>query len=444
MPLARRPRGIALGWTAAASLLFVLAFEPSEARGASARSVTPQAGLALGGLGISTLALQRRTDRRAVGLAGLALACGLISGCEPTSSAAGRRASAGDDSRNSAPPSRDAPARVSLPASAMGYIRVEPAANAPEDMSVRAPARVAFRDNAVSKVDAPVPGRVQKLLVEVGSAVKAGTPLVELASPQASALHLQRERARLELEKAERAVARQDALLRSGIGREIDRHTARLALESARVADTHARRAAQMLGPSRGGRVTVVAPIDGTVLRHQATIGTQAVPGGDPLLEIGDKAALWVVAEVFEDDLTQIHEDAAVSLRFAGVPDPLPGYVVGVGALVDVGQRRAPVYITLDDDAADKATLTPGMFVHASIARPATAGVTLPKQAVLIRGGDQSTAYVEVGPGQFEARDVVVGHTSGERAQIVSGIAPGERVAVSGALLLDQQAKQAL
>ncbi|WP_096326840.1 efflux RND transporter periplasmic adaptor subunit [Nannocystis exedens] len=79
------------------------------------------------------------------------------------------------------------------------------------------------------------------------------------------------------------------------------------------------------------------------------------------------------------------------------------------------------------------------MFVRADIAGPAAAGVTLPKQAVLIKDGETATAYVEVDLGVFEARQVVVGHTAGEHAQIVVGVAPGDRVAVSGALLIDQQ-----
>lgn len=44
-----------------------------------------------------------------------------------------------------------------------------------------------------------------------------------------------------------------------------------------------------------------------------------------------------------------------------------------------------------------------------------------------------------VDPGVFEARRVIVGHTAGDRAQVVSGVNPGERVAVAGALLIDQQ-----
>ncbi|PCC68514.1 HlyD family secretion protein [Nannocystis exedens] len=107
-----------------------------------------------------------------------------------------------------------------------------------------------------------------------------------------------------------------------------------------------------LLGPSRPGPVTVVAPIDGTALRRYATVGAQVEPGGAPLLEIGDKTALWVVADVFEDDLSQVRPGTAVQLRFPADPRPVAGRVVGVGALVDVGQRRAPVYIALADDTA--------------------------------------------------------------------------------------------
>lgn len=440
----RRLRDSALGLLAATSLLGVLTFQPREAHGATIGAVHQQSGLVLGGLGLGALALQRRGDQRAVGLAGVALVSGLAcAGCEPTSSAAGRRLERSDNTHATDHPLDATPGRVTLPESALHYIRVETAAHEPEDMSIRAPARVAFRDNAVSKVDAPAAGRITRLLVEVGADVKAGDPLVEMASSQASALHMQRQQARLERERAERALVRQDALMRSGIGRELDRHTARLELEGARIAEQHAQRAVAMLGRSRGGKVTVVAPIDGTVLRRYATVGTQVEPGGAPLLEIGDKGALWVVAEVFEDDLPRIRPDAPVALRFASVPEPVPGRVVGVGALVDVGLRRAPVYVAIDDARAGavQAALTPGMFARADIDDPTTQGVTLPKAAVLIQDGETSTAFVEVGPGVFEAREVVVGHTSNDRAQVVSGISPGERVAVAGALLIDQQTR---
>ncbi|MCY0989353.1 efflux RND transporter periplasmic adaptor subunit [Nannocystis sp. ILAH1] len=441
----RRVRECALGWAAAASVLCALTFQPRDARAASAGGVSaPQAGVMLGGLGLGlgTLALQRRHDHRAAALACVALV-GSLSGCEPTSAAAGRRPGAGDDTRSAAR-GNDTPNRVSLPASAMAYIRVEPATHAPEDLSIRAPGRVAFRDNSTARVDAPAAGRVRKLLVEVGAAVKAGDPLIELSSPQASALHLQRDQARLELQRAERALVRQEQMIKAGVGRELDRQAARADLEAARVADRHARRAVEMLGPSRSGSITVVAPIDGTVLRRQATIGAQVEPGGAPLLEIGDKTALWVVADVFEDDLLQIRPGTTVQLRFSAEPAPVPGRVVGVGALVDIGQRRAPVYVAIADEAVTTHKLSPGMFVRADIAGPAGAGVTLPKQAVLIKDGESATAYVEVDPGVFEARRVVVGHTAGDHAQVVSGVNPGERVAVAGALLLDQQSGAAL
>ncbi|MDC0720461.1 efflux RND transporter periplasmic adaptor subunit [Nannocystis bainbridge] len=151
------------------------------------------------------------------------------------------------------------------------------------------------------------------------------------------------------------------------------------------------------------------------------------------------EGALWVVADVFEADLLQVRSGTSVKLRFPADPEPIAGRVVGVGGLVDVGQRRAPVYIALTDEAVASRNLTPGMFVRADITGPVGVGVTLPKQAVLIKDTDTATAYFEVEPGTFEARHVVLGHTSGDHAQIVSGVNPGERVAVAGALLIGQQ-----
>jgi hypothetical protein len=148
-----------------------------------------------------------------------------------------------------------------------------------------------------------------------------------------------------------------------------------------------------------------------------------------------------VVAEVFQDDLQLVHEGSKVTLEFAGRPGAVEGHVEGIGVLVDTGLRRAPIYVAID---ASITGLTPGSYARASILAPAEQGVTLPKTAVLIKDGTHSIVYVEEAEGQFAQRDVVLGHTFGEHVQVISGIKPGERVAVAGALLLDAEAQQLL
>jgi len=321
------------------------------------------------------------------------------------------------------------------------YVEVQAVALEPEHAAIRAPARVAFRDGAVSRVGAPIPGRVVKLHVEVGDRVKTGDALVTIASPEASGFHMELSRARIEVQTAKDQLERQTQMVQKGVGREYERVLAEHQLAESQATLRHAQKAVSLLGRSNGGTVVVEAEIDGTVLRRYATPGAQVQPGGDPLLELGNPSALWVVAEVFQDDLLLVQEKAPVSVEFAALPEPVAGHVVGLGVVIDTGLRRAPVYVVLDGEVPG---LTPGMFARASIQAPAKEGVTVAKTAVLIKDGKTSVVYVEEGEGSFVRREVVVGHTFGEYVQLLAGVRPGERIAVKGALLIDAAAQQLL
>jgi len=321
------------------------------------------------------------------------------------------------------------------------YVDVQPVVMEPEHAAIRAPARVAFRDGAVSKVGAPIPGRVMKLHVEAGQRIKTGDALVTIASPEASGFHMDLSRARIELQTARDQYNRQSEMVKKGVGREYEKVLAEHAVAEAQATLPRPEKAVSLLGQSSGGTVVVTSQIDGTVLRKYATVGAQVEPGGDPLLELGNPDALWVVAEVFQDDLLLVGEKSPVTLEFAALPQPVPGHVEGLGVLIDTGLRRAPVYIVIDGDVPG---LTPGMFARANIQAPAKEGVTVPKTAVLIKDGKTSVVYVEEQEGSFSRREVIMGHTFGEYVQIISGVRPGERIAVAGALLIDAAAQQIL
>ena len=327
---------------------------------------------------------------------------------------------------------------VRLSASSLAYVRVEAVNLEPEHAVIRAPARVAFRDGAVSKVGAPIPGRVMKLHVEAGARVKIGDPLVTIASPEASGFHMDLARARIELTAAKDNYERQSQMVAKGVGREYEKVIAKHQVEEVQAQLRHAQKAVSLLGKSSGGTVVVTAQIEGTVLRRYATPGAQVTPNDEPLVEIGNPKDLWVVAEVFQDDLQFITAGSKVTLEFASLKQGIPGHVEALGVLVDTGLRRAPVYVKIDDENVH---LTPGMFARANIQAPAEEGVTVPKGAVLIKDGSSTVVYVEQGDSVFARRDVLLGYTFGEYVQILSGLKPGERVVVDGALLLDAAAQ---
>jgi cobalt-zinc-cadmium efflux system membrane fusion protein len=332
--------------------------------------------------------------------------------------------------------------RVVLQEAARSYIALEEVGSAETRVSIRAPARLAFRDNAISRVGAPIPARVMKVQVRVGDKVMPGDPLATLASPDASAFHSNLARAKVEHSAALEALERQEDMLAKGVGREYEKAMAEVRVKDAAERLRAAKREVALLGKSFGGTVIVTSQIEGTVLRRHATVGAQVDPEGEPLFEIGNPRDLWVVADVFQDDLALVREAATVEVELATRTEAIVGEVTAIGVLLDTAVRRAPVYIELE--ARDLEGLKAGMFARATIRGAASQGITVPTGAVLIKDGDQPIVYVEGTEGAFERRDVDLGHTYDDRVQILAGLQAGERVAAKGALLIDGAASQLL
>ncbi|HEY0134440.1 MAG TPA: efflux RND transporter periplasmic adaptor subunit [Nannocystis sp.] len=331
---------------------------------------------------------------------------------------------------------------IRLDARARAFVVVEAIGNTPTDVTIRAPARVAFRDTAISRVGSPIPARVMKIHVQVGDFVRVGDKLATLASPDASSYHAELAHSRLELTAAKDTLERQTQMVAKGVGREYERVMAEMRVRDVEERVRAAKRHVSLLGKSSGGTVIVNAEIEGTVLARHASVGAQVDPSGEPLFEIGNPSDLWVVADVFQDDLPLVRKGSEVKIELASESDTVPGMVSSVGVLLDTAVRRAPVYIELRDKTTED--LKAGMFALALIRANDIRGITVPVGAVLIKDNNKSIVYVETGEGSFARRDVNVGHNFEDRVEIVSGLQAGERVAVQGALLIDGAANQLL
>lgn len=321
------------------------------------------------------------------------------------------------------------------------FVVAEPAASDATDGTLRAPARVEFKDGAVSQLGAPLEGRVVNVHVHTGDRVRPGDPLVTLDCPTAAETRAAVDSTAASLREARAALDRERRMLDEGVGIERDR----LAAET-RVAELEAERARALaavafVGTGSGTTVIVRAPIAGTVISRKANPGMAVQPGSEPLVEIGDSSTLWVVADVFERDLQNVRPGATVHVEFSSLRGTLDGVVSSIGAVVSTGLRTAPVRITVPSTSTP---LRPGMYGRAEIAVAHGPGnLTLPIEAVLVKGRD-TLVYVQKDPTTFERRAVVVAPAVNGRVQIISGLEPGERVVVHGALLLDGSADQLL
>jgi cobalt-zinc-cadmium efflux system membrane fusion protein len=320
------------------------------------------------------------------------------------------------------------------------YIGVETVGTKPDPLPLRLPARLEFKDGALSEVGAPMAGRVSAVLVHTGDRVRAGDPLVELSCPDAASARNALASAGAALREAQAGLDRQDRMMEQGVGIARDRLAAEIHLEEAQAEVERARATAAFVGVGEGAAVTVRAPIAGIVLSIKATRGATVAEGGDPLVEVGDPAQLWVVADVPERELPQIVNGAQGQLELATFASPLEGRVISIGSVVSTGLRSAPVRMTLESHPEG---LRPGMYGWVRLQAGADA-VTLPVEAVLIKDGKDSVVYVAKDEQTFERRVVTVGRPLDGRVPVVSGLQAGERVVVRGALLLDGSGEQLL
>jgi len=99
------------------------------------------------------------------------------------------------------------------------------------------------------------------------------------------------------------------------------------------------------------------------------------------------------------------------------------------------------VYIALD---AGIEGIRSGMFARATIKATSGQAIVRPAESILIKDGKESVVYVQKDDLTYERRTVTVGQHVGGRIQITSGLAPGDRIVVKGALLLDGAAEQLL
>lgn len=367
-----------------------------------------------------------------VGVLGLAIGCGRSegSGFDPAPSAG--------DAQSVAPSRADG--FVHLSQESARYLGTEPVASSSESLPLHLPARLEFKDGAVSEIGAPLAGRVSGVLVHSGDRVRAGAPLFLLSCPDAASARTGLATAEAALKEASATAERQARMLDEGVGNERDKLAADVHLEAAQAEAERARATTEFIGAGAGADLTVRAPISGVVLAVKATVGATVEPGGEPLVQVGDPASVWVVVDVPEHDLPSIVEGSRGTVELATLPAPLPVKVISVGAVVERGLRTAPVRLTLEEDPPG---LRPGMFGWARL-DTTESSPTLPVEAVLIKDGKESVVYVAKDDVTFERRPVVVGRPVDGRVPVVSGLAAGERVVVRGALLLDGSAEQLL
>lgn len=196
----------------------------------------------------------------------------------------------------------------------------------------------------------------------------------------------------------------------------------------------------ELQGESTARRtLTWRSPLDGVLVARNIVEGAPAA-ADRPLLRIADLSVLWLDAQVPETQIVGLTVGQSATASFAARPGTdIEGKVMFVSPWLDPTTRTGTVRIEVENTHGE---LKPGMFARVKFARPAVPNaVVVPLEAILDTGTRQ-VAWIALGHGRFEPREVVLGAVGdGKIVEVRSGLAPGEHVVVSGQFLIDSESR---
>ena len=280
-------------------------------------------------------------------------------------------------------------------------------------------------------------GRVVDIHARLGDTVQKGQLLLRVRSDDVSSSFSDYRKAVSDESLAHRQFNRAKDLYAHGAIAEADLEAAQNAEEDAKVTLETATEHLRLLGndPEHPtGIVDIYAPVSGVITDQQVTNagGVQGLSSPNPFT-ISDLSYVWVVCDVYEKDLRDVHLGEIADIRLNAYPDqPLKGTISNIGAILDANVRTAKVRVEVHNPGF----LRPGMFVTATfhgVTKEAHAAV--PASAIL-HLHDREWVYSSTAGNKFRRMEVVSGDTLANQMQeILSGLQPGQKV-VANALAL--------
>ena len=308
-------------------------------------------------------------------------------------------------------------------------VRTEAAQFRVLDRSVRAAGRIEPDERRLFTIAAKFEGYVERLHVNVtGQPVTKGQPLFEVYSPDLASA--QREYA-VAVQGVD-ALKAADGETQAGM-----KQLAEASLQRLRnwdISDEQIKALAKTGATQR--TLTFRSPATGIVMEKKAVQGMRFMPG-EMLYQIADLSAVWVVADVFEQDIGLVKSGARAKVTINAYPDKVfAGTVTYVYPTLKAETRTVPVRVELANAAM---LLKPGMFAQVEVAVSAKAKVVTVPLSAVIDSGTRQIVLIQQGEGRFAPREVKLGSRSDNYVEVREGVKEGEQVVVAANFLIDAE-----
>ncbi|MDD5384468.1 MAG: efflux RND transporter periplasmic adaptor subunit [Gallionella sp.] len=311
-------------------------------------------------------------------------------------------------------------------------VKTEHAAKRTLDKTVRVVGKVEVNERNIHNIAPKFEGWIEKLHVKTtGEPVKKGQALFDAYSPE------------LVSAQREYAIAMQGvAALKDADGdtRQSMQKLAEASLQRLKNWDISEQQVKELTESATSKRSLTFnafhTPVNGIVLEKKAFEGMRFMPG-EMLYQIADLSTVWVMADVFEQDISMIRTGAKAKVKINAYPDKeFEGTITYIYPTLKPETRTVTVRLEI---ANPHGLLKPAMFAQVEISVAGKGKVlTVPASAV-IDSGTRQIVLVQLAEGRFEPREIRLGSRSDNYVEVLEGVAEGERVVVAANFLIDAE-----
>ncbi|QKZ12174.1 efflux RND transporter periplasmic adaptor subunit [Spirosoma sp. KUDC1026] len=304
---------------------------------------------------------------------------------------------------------------------------------------------VTFDQDNVVRVFPLVSGNVEKTTATLGAYVQKGQDLALIRSGDISNYTNDYQADKSDLEVAQQNFKNTEAQYKSGFASQTDFLTAKNNLKKAQEELGRSANILRVYGGSTAGTgqpyFSVKAPIAGYIVEKNVNAGQDLRSDNqNPLYTISSLQKIWVLANVYEEDIPEVKQGESVDIQVLAYPNKtFRGTISNVSSVLDEQARVLKVRIVLDNPDG---LLKPDMFatIHVHLPNRSTPGsdqALAVAQKAVVFDRDHYYVIVQTGRDKYEAREVKVLKNTTRYAFVTGGnLKPGDIVVTEGSLLL--------
>jgi Cu(I)/Ag(I) efflux system membrane fusion protein len=308
-------------------------------------------------------------------------------------------------------------------------VRTEAASRRALTRTVRAVGTLQIDERRVTTVTPKFEGWIERLHVNTtGQAVARGQPLMEVYSPDLVTAQQEYLIAVKGIEEVKDASPEIQRSMRQLMSSALDR------LRNWDISDQ------ELAELQRSGAVrrtvTLRSPSSGIVVEKPAVQGMRFMPG-EKLYQISDLSALWLLADIFEQDLALVRAGQPAAIEVNAFPGrSFKGRVAFLYPTVTPETRTGKVRIELANPGG---LLKPAMYASVELAAGEARKVLAVPASAVLDSGARRVVLVQAGEGRFEPRDVKLGTRADDYVEVLAGVKEGEAVVVAANFLIDAE-----